>query len=184
MIRAIQKSVRDWSLDNFPPEDVGGAVPPRDVKTFMDLIRYVGRDSHRLLKAEQSIRGGLEKLRRIGGAFTGVSTYSELASDISRRYGRHSWNDDFDGYDESAPEWQHKLLGIVEECGELVEAIEADDTDEVEDALGDIFIFLCDLASSLDIDLEDAIEEALDEVLERDWTKEQMEKQDIEEVVA
>jgi len=170
-ISQIQDDVRDWSLQNFPPHDVGGAVPESTVKEFMRVIKYVGQSSHSLLKAEQEIRGGFHKLKEISAPMA-IECYTRFYGQIEKINGQyiHSNEVDITGYDVDTPEWTHKLLGIIEECGELVEAIMNDDEAEIRDALGDIFIFLCDLSSSLDVDLGDAIDETLDEVLERDWS--------------
>jgi len=186
-IRDIQKTVRDWSLDNFPPEDVGGAVGWQTMGAVMKLVRSVAECSHKVLKAEQSIRGGLDNLNKLNGRSM-AGQVANVINYVRRDYGHHRKSKHLgEGHspvDGVETEWQHKLLGVVEECGELVEAIDKGDDAEVRDALGDIFIFLCDLASALDVDLESAIEEALDEVLDRNWNGESWSNKEIEEVTA
>jgi len=186
-IRDIQQDVSKWSKQNFPADEVGGAVDEQTMRNVMRLIQHVGRASHKVLKAEQSIRDGLSNLN----TFNGEQIAGQVACVINyvrRDFGRHTLADHMgDAYRHINPvdeEWQHKLLGVIEECGELVEAINDGTDAEVRDALGDIFIFLCDLASSLDVDLQDAIGEALDEVLERDWTDEGWSRKEVEEEVA
>lgn len=73
------------------------------------------------------------------------------------------------------------FIGIVEEVGELAHTIlksrqkirQLDDDIQlkIEDALGDIMIFMCDYAERNNIDLEYAILTAWKEVQKRDWIK-------------
>lgn len=75
--------------------------------------------------------------------------------------------------------WQ-PLLGIGEEVGELYHAYlkrtqgirQAEDHDEgIEDAIGDIYIFLMNFASHVGIDMETAISKTWDKVSKRDWVE-------------
>jgi len=77
------------------------------------------------------------------------------------------------------PAWQ-PLLGAVEELGELAHAFLKRDQGirvneyhklSIEDALGDIVIYLMDFASAEDIDLQQVIERTWQEVKKRDWKK-------------
>ena len=77
------------------------------------------------------------------------------------------------------PSW-HPLLGIDEEVGELnhhylkrVQNIRTNENHNagIRDALGDIFIFMLDFANIEGIDLEAAIIETWDDVMKRDWQK-------------
>ena len=72
------------------------------------------------------------------------------------------------------------LLGICEETGELCHAhlkrsqgIRTNENHEakIKDALGDIFIYMCDYANRNELDLEECINIAWNEVKNRDWTK-------------
>lgn len=51
------------------------------------------------------------------------------------------------------PSWQ-PLLGLVEEVGELDEALEAKDEAEIRDAIADITIYMADFCTALGFDLE------------------------------
>ena len=75
------------------------------------------------------------------------------------------------------------FLGIVEEVGELSHAIlkykqgirghaagEVDHyTEDVADAIGDLFIFMCSFCNSNNLDLEYIILKTWDKVIVRDW---------------
>jgi NTP pyrophosphatase (non-canonical NTP hydrolase) len=72
------------------------------------------------------------------------------------------------------------LLGIVEEVGELAHSVlkkrqairvNEDHDNNIKDALGDIYIYMCDFAARENIDLEQAIKETWDKVKERNWNK-------------
>jgi NTP pyrophosphatase (non-canonical NTP hydrolase) len=72
------------------------------------------------------------------------------------------------------------LLGISEEVGELCHAhlkrsqgirTNEDYEAKIKDALGDIFIYMCDYANRNGINLASCIENAWNEVSQRDWTK-------------
>lgn len=75
------------------------------------------------------------------------------------------------------------LLGITEEVGELNHAVlkqrqgirNGSDPRAtkalIEDALGDIFIFMCDFAQRNNIDLEFVIKDTWEEVSKRNWSE-------------
>jgi len=75
------------------------------------------------------------------------------------------------------PAW-HPLLGIQEEVGELAHAFlkrtqgirkNQDHDAAIRDAVGDIVIYLMDFCSCEGIDLQEAVEDALDTVRKRNW---------------
>ena len=77
------------------------------------------------------------------------------------------------------PAWQ-PLLGIGEELGELNHAFLKDaqgirtgevHRDAIEDAIGDILIFLCDFANAMNLSVESCLALAWAEVKDRDWQK-------------
>lgn len=89
-----------------------------------------------------------------------------------------------------AKEWEAKnfpqsdipdmFMGIIEELGELARVyvkrkhgIRLNDNPEekIKDAIGDTFIFLTQLSSKLEYDIEDIINETWNEVKQRDWKK-------------
>lgn len=72
------------------------------------------------------------------------------------------------------------ILGIMEELGELCHAhgkresktrVNEDHTENIKDAIGDIFIFLMSYATSQGLDLEDIIVNTWNEVRQRDWRR-------------
>jgi NTP pyrophosphatase (non-canonical NTP hydrolase) len=74
-----------------------------------------------------------------------------------------------------------RVFGMVEEVGELCHAVlkskqsirHVDDQrarDLIEDALGDIMVYMADLAGRLDIDFDLAVFKTWNEVKLRDWT--------------
>ena len=84
------------------------------------------------------------------------------------------------------PSWK-PLLGIGEEIGELNHAYlkreqeirtEESYQSEIEDALGDIFIYMCDFAAREDIDIESVIEKTWEKVSKRNWKKNKNLKKD------
>ena len=79
------------------------------------------------------------------------------------------------------PGW-HPLLGLAEEVGELSHSylkreqfIRGDfdkHTADIQDAVGDITIFLMDFCNTQGIDFETQLQETWDKVKQRDWTNE------------
>lgn len=72
------------------------------------------------------------------------------------------------------------LLGVAEEVGELCHyhaklekgyRTEEDHEAEIEDAIGDIVIYLADYCSARNIDFETAVAEAWEKVRSRDWNR-------------
>jgi NTP pyrophosphatase (non-canonical NTP hydrolase) len=74
-----------------------------------------------------------------------------------------------------------QALGVCEEAGELAHAIlkmkqgirgdAPKHLAEAIDAMGDIVIYMCGLATSLGLNLSDCVDYAWSEVLTRDWSK-------------
>lgn len=75
-----------------------------------------------------------------------------------------------------------QFKGIVEEIGELAHAelktkqcirgyTEEKGMFEIKDAIGDIFIYLCNYCNKKDIDMEECIDIAYDTIMKRDWQK-------------
>lgn len=73
-----------------------------------------------------------------------------------------------------------QFIGIVEEVGELAHAelktkqkirgyTEEKGMEEIKDAVGDIFIYLCNYCNKKDIDIEECIDIAYDTIMKRDW---------------
>lgn len=170
VIEQYQQQIARWSEKNFPADEMGKRVSPHTYHLIGWLISHVGKACHHTLKAEQGIRGDVKEHER-DLKTTLEDTYQYLSTAYQP----------IDFIDEEDREWPgvrkaqalRKLMGVVEECGELVRALQPGspetDMDGVEDALADIFIFLCDLSAVLCCDLSAVIETTLDEVLDRDW---------------
>ena len=80
-----------------------------------------------------------------------------------------------------------QLLKLVEEVGELTDALLRDNTYEIRDALGDILVVLTILAQQLELDLVDCLEESYLEIRNRRgktvdgvFIKEEMKRQPID----
>lgn len=69
------------------------------------------------------------------------------------------------GLDEAEPEKQ--MLKLVEEIGELAEGLAKGNLDEVIDSIGDSYVVLTILAMQLDLNIEDCIAAAYDEIKDR-----------------
>jgi len=73
-----------------------------------------------------------------------------------------------------------EFLGITEEVGELAHAIlkqkqgiriDENHEEKIKDAVGDIFIYLCDFCNRKRLDLNEILDKVVPHVLSRDWTK-------------
>lgn len=77
------------------------------------------------------------------------------------------------------PGWR-SILGVMEEVGELAHAylkndqgirISENHDEQMNDAVGDIVIYLADFCNNMGIDLEQIVSETWATVKKRDWTK-------------
>ncbi len=76
---------------------------------------------------------------------------------------------------------QQQFLGIVEEVGELSHAIlkrsqdirgdESQHNEDIEDAIGDIIIFICGFCTRENVDLSHCLSKTWKQVSKRDWVK-------------
>lgn len=69
------------------------------------------------------------------------------------------------GLDEAQPEKQ--MLKLVEEIGELAEGLAKGNLDEVIDSIGDSYVVLTILAMQMDLNIEDCIDAAYEEIKDR-----------------
>jgi len=69
------------------------------------------------------------------------------------------------GLDEAQPEKQ--MLKLVEEIGELAEGLAKGNLDEVIDSIGGSYVVLTILAMQMDLNIEDCIDAAYDEIKDR-----------------
>lgn len=84
----------------------------------------------------------------------------------------------------------NSALGVCEEAGELAHAVLkmnqsirgslGEHRAAAADALGDIFMFMCGVATELDLDLRDCIGETWEQVRQRDWVGERQMRLDVE----
>ncbi len=80
----------------------------------------------------------------------------------------------------NAKRWE-PLLGMGEELGELdhaflkahqgIRGTQDEHYREMQDAIGDIVVYMCHFCSLNNLNLAECVSFALDEVLERDWIK-------------
>lgn len=76
-----------------------------------------------------------------------------------------SWAKQRGIYDSGDPKTQ--LVKLVEEQGELAEAILKNDKVEIEDAIGDMIVVLTNLAYFYDLKVEDCVDSAYKEIKNR-----------------
>lgn len=69
------------------------------------------------------------------------------------------------GLDAAQPEKQ--MLKLVEEIGELAEGLAKGNLDEVIDSIGDSYVVLTILAMQLDLNIEDCVKVAYEEIADR-----------------
>lgn len=69
------------------------------------------------------------------------------------------------GLDVAQPEKQ--MLKLVEEIGELAEGLAKGNLDEVIDSIGDSYVVLTILAMQLDLNIEDCVKVAYEEIADR-----------------
>src|SRR5690625_939127 len=69
------------------------------------------------------------------------------------------------GLDEAQPEKQ--MLKLVEEIGELAEGLAKGNLDEVIDSIGGSYVVLTILAMQMDLNIEDCIDAAYEEIKDR-----------------
>ena len=61
-----------------------------------------------------------------------------------------------------------QFLKVVEEVGELAEGLAKSNLDATQDAVGDVFVTLVSLCETLNIDITDCVEQAYDEIKDRE----------------
>lgn len=69
------------------------------------------------------------------------------------------------GLDETQPEKQ--MLKLSEEVGELAAGLARGETDQVIDAIGDVYVVLTILSMQLDLDIRDCVQSAYNEIADR-----------------
>jgi NTP pyrophosphatase (non-canonical NTP hydrolase) len=167
----LQRRHAEWSSKRFGPDPMKHKV--YGLTTALALAGHVGRICHHHLKQEQSIRGGPEHHDKGGRA--AVGTLMESAREYAAT--RHEMN---------APAPYHSpgllmVLGVVEESGELAKAalqrewslregnlLAAEGhAHEIRDAVGDIFLYLCDVCTKNGWDLASIVGRVADQVFAR-----------------
>ena len=69
------------------------------------------------------------------------------------------------GLDTADPTKQ--MLKLAEEFGELAEGLAKDKPEQVEDSIGDMYVVMTILSLQLDLDIEDCVQKAYNEIKER-----------------
>ena len=60
-----------------------------------------------------------------------------------------------------------QMLKLMEEVGELAQGLAKDNRDQVIDSIGDVYVVLTILAQQLDLDIEDCVKLAYEEIADR-----------------
>ena len=60
-----------------------------------------------------------------------------------------------------------QMLKLVEEVGELAQGLAKGNNDQVIDSIGDVYVVLTILAQQLDLDVEDCVKMAYEEIADR-----------------
>jgi NTP pyrophosphatase (non-canonical NTP hydrolase) len=70
------------------------------------------------------------------------------------------------GINKAEPSKQ-QMLKLMEEVGELAQGLAKDNRDQVIDSIGDVYVVLTILAQQLDLDIEDCVKLAYEEIADR-----------------
>lgn len=162
--RDIQHDIGKWARYNFGVTE-NSHFEKEQLAKMLVLIQLVGEAAHALLKSTQGIRGdNTEHMRAWNDAmaFIGqVSTASMSDSEITQVL--YQIPENF----KVAP-----LLGVVEEAGEMVTAVmDMNRPADVEDAIGDLQVFLLNLCEFSGYDGDSALKGVWSMVRQRDWKK-------------
>lgn len=162
--RDIQHDIGKWARYNFGVTE-NSHFEKEQLAKILVLIQLIGEAAHALLKSTQGIRGdNTEHMRAWNDAmaFIGqVSTASMSDSEITQVL--YQIPENF----KVAP-----LLGVVEETGEMVSAVmDMNRPADVEDAIGDLQVFLLNLCEFSGYDGDSALKGVWSMVRQRDWKK-------------
>lgn len=162
--RDIQHDIGKWARYNFGVTE-NSHFEKEQLAKILVLIQLIGEAAHALLKSTQGIRGdNTEHMRAWNDAmaFIGqVSTASMSDSEITQVL--YQIPENF----KVAP-----LLGVVEEAGEMVTAVmDMNRPADVEDAIGDLMVFLLHLCDVSGYDGDSALKGVWSKVRQRDWKK-------------
>lgn len=157
-LREIQEKHKQWVASNFGPPILDDGI----ILQFRALLFRIGRVSKYLLKSDQGIRGTLAHHMTAAqhNAKESVSIIVELICMMANRETTQK-NGDLKMRRET-----QCLLGIVEETVEFMMAM---NDDERRKELGDVCMFILDLANVHGFDLADVIAERAASVHRRNW---------------
>lgn len=165
MLKKLQEKHKIWADENFADRS---PILPEPLKwRALELAANAGKVAHAILKTDQGIRGPAEKhQQKLGSALHSIRNLLT----------RDDWSVVDPVVLDSPPTPREELaiqccLGVVEEAGELAWAVLRGDTDEVRDAVGDVFLYLLDLCNRLGFDMEEIITEVAEKVHGRDWNE-------------
>lgn len=160
-LRLIQDDIRVWKVNNF-----GMTKLVCDEMVFLNMLASLGALAHSALKRAQGIRGDPAQHEKNGLA--AAEKLAHTAMIFKRRgFERISVHDNVH---------LSGLFGIVEELGELADAIlamsnppTAEDEHRVKDAVGDTLVYLLNFCSDNHVSAECALNDTWATVSKRNW---------------
>jgi len=162
--RDIQHDIGKWARYNFGVTE-NAHFEKEQLAKMLVLIQLMGEAAHSLLKSTQGIRGNnTEHMRAWNDAMQFIGQVSTaLMSDSEITQVLYQIPENF----KVAP-----LLGVVEETGEMVTAVmDMNRPADVEDAIGDLMVFLLNLCDVSGYDGDSALKGVWNKVRQRDWKK-------------
>ncbi len=166
VLRRIQQEHRQWTKKNFDQRDPYLTLM-HPWQSVLELADYTGHYAHSVLKLDQGIRGDENH------------HLNEAARSVLHIKGwmrtRQKWTLRQAGEPENIPLAASRrreiqaVAGIVEEAGELARACLAADFPAMEDAVGDVVLYLMELCNKKGWDLQQIVEETAKQVHARDW---------------
>lgn len=162
--RDIQHDIGKWARYNFGVTE-NRHFDKEQLAKMLVLIQLIGEAAHSLLKSTQGIRGdNTEHQQKWNDTMQFIRQVStSMLSDSEITQVLYQVPDNF----KVAP-----LLGVVEEAGEMVTAVmDMNRPADVEDAIGDLQVFLLHLCDVSGYDGDSALKGVWSKVRQRDWKK-------------
>lgn len=149
-----QTDVAAWSFQNFG----NPVVMHGDIPGLLRLMSHVGEFAHAMLKRSQGIRGDVAKHKAAGSAalqniLAAVQAIDPEAIDCAPIPGTNV----------------SSFVGMIEELGELSQAILTGDIPSRDDSIGDILVFLLDACARNDLDASELFNTTWARVRQRNW---------------
>lgn len=173
-LQLIQHEIFAWARTNFGVTTVVANQP-----AILNMICFLGRLCHAVLKSSQGIRGTPEE--HATAAKQAANTLNRAAMVFRENSGMKADR----GTTIAIPNVQlAAFLGAMEELGEMAEMLlsrldEPIDGDnkraqKVKDGVGDLQVYLLDFCASNGLDAEDCLNTAWAKVSQRDWKKDKL----------